>query len=146
MNDKQKFAYVTYIATSPEKLWTALTNGDITEKYWGDERIHSTWQVGLPVKFTHKGSGDTSIQGEVIQYDPPHLLGYTFHFPGSEEVQPSRVLFNIEMLGAVVRLTLTHDELDEQNFIAISRGWPQILSSLKSLLESGQPLVYERWY
>ncbi len=143
---KPKFVYVIYIRTTPEKLWEALTRGDFTEKYWGGERIQSDWKVGSPVNFVQKEGGGTTIQGEVLQCEPPRLLAYTFQSPGPKEEHPSRVVFELEHLGSVVRLTLTHDELDEKGFRDISRGWPQILSSLKTLLEGGPPLAYERWY
>lgn len=144
--DSSKFVYVTYIATTPEKLWAALTSSDFTEKYWGGGRIHSDWKVGSPV--THvkpEGTPGADWQGQVLQCKPPRLLSYTFQaVPG--EQQASRVVFEIEHVGSVVKLTLTHDQLDDKSLKAITHGWPAILSSLKSLLEGGSPLTYERWF
>jgi uncharacterized protein YndB with AHSA1/START domain len=140
--DKPKFVYVTYIATTPEKLWEGLTSGDFTEKYWDDGRIQSDWKVGSPVKLVGKNG---AIQGEILRVEPPRLLSYTFGSPGLQQDHPSRVVFEIEQLGSLVKLTVTHDELEEKGFKSISGGWPMVLSSLKSLLESGRPLVYEQW-
>jgi uncharacterized protein YndB with AHSA1/START domain len=140
--DKPKFVYVTYIATTPEKLWEALTSGDFTEKYWFGSRIDSDWKVGSPFKI-HTGVADKDWQGQVLECDSPRLLSYKFRVLGSSE-HFSRVVFQLEPHGPVVKLTLTHDELDEKDdkfYTGISRGWPAVLSNLKSLLEGGQPLA-----
>lgn len=92
-----------------------------------------------------KDDGNSDWEGEVLQCDPPRLLSYTFHSPGKEEEQPSRVVFELEPNGSTVKLTLTHDELDEKSFTIISRGWSAILSSLKSLLKTGNPLIFAAW-
>ena len=139
--DKPKFVYVTYINTTTEKLWSALTSGDFTEKYWFGSRIQSEWKVGSPLKLVTEGGKDW--QGEVLKCDPPHLLSYTFQVLGRTE-HFSRVVFQLEQQGPVVKLTLTHDELDEKDekfCTGISQGWPAVLSNLKSLLEGGHPLV-----
>ena len=140
--DKPKFVYVTYIATTPEKLWEALTNSDFTEKYWFGSRIQSEWKVGSPFKIL-TGVAEKDWQGEVLQCDPPRLLSYTFRVAGGAE-HFTRVVFQLEQHGPVVKLTLIHDELDEKDdkfFKGISQGWPAVLSNLKSLLEGGHPLV-----
>ena len=140
--DKPKFVYVTYINTTPERLWTALTSGDFTEKYWFGSRIQSEWKVGSPLKIL-TGVADKDWQGEVLQCDPPRLLSYNFRVSGGS-AHVSRVVFQLEQHGPVMKLTLTHDELDEKDdkFLAgISGGWPAVLSNLKSLLEGGHPLV-----
>ncbi len=139
---KPKFVYVTYISTTPEKLWAALTNSDFTEKYWFGSRIQSDWTVGSPVNVL-TGVADKDWRGTVLQCDPPRLLAYNFRVSGGAE-HVSRVVYQLEQHGPVVKLTLTHDELDEndsQFFTGISGGWPAVLSNLKSLLEGGQPLV-----
>jgi uncharacterized protein YndB with AHSA1/START domain len=139
---KPKFVYVTYIATTPEKLWEALTKADFTEKYWFGSRIESDWKVGSPFTI-HTGVPDKDWQGKVLQCDPPRLLSYTFRVLGGAE-HFSRVVFQLEQQGPVVKLTLTHDELDEKDekfYKGIIQGWPAVLSNLKSLLEGGRPLV-----
>lgn len=140
--DKPKFVYVTYINTTPEKLWSALTSGEFTEKYWFGSRVQSDWNVGSPLTIL-TGVADKDWQGEVLQCDPPRLLAYRFRVAGGSE-HLTRVVFQLEQHGPVVKLTLTHDELDpkdEKFRTGISQGWPAVLSNLKSLLEGGQPLV-----
>jgi uncharacterized protein YndB with AHSA1/START domain len=143
--DKPSYVYVTYIKTTPDKLWTALTSADFTEKYWpggGGGRIQSDWKVGSLVSHsTKKGAW----QGEVLRVEPPRLLSYTMQAPGPKEEHPSHVVFELEPLGPVVKLTVSHYGLNEEGVKAVGKGWPQILSSLKSLLEVGSALPYERW-
>jgi uncharacterized protein YndB with AHSA1/START domain len=139
---KPKFVYVTYISTTPEKLWTALTSADFTEMYWFGSRIQSEWNVGSPVNVL-TGVADKDWQGKVLQCDPPRLLSYDFRVRGGSG-HVSRVVYQLEQHGPVVKLTLTHDELDEKDdqfFTGLSGGWPAVLSNLKSLLEGGRPLV-----
>ena len=81
---KPKFVYVTYIATTPEKLWEALTKADFTEKYWFGSRIKSEWKVGSPFRI-QTGVADKDWHGKVLHYDPPRLLSYTFRVAGGAE-------------------------------------------------------------
>lgn len=93
--DKPKFVYVTYISTTPEKLWEALTDGAFTRRYWGGRRIQADWNVGAPVRLVREDGG-IDWQGEVLQSERPRLLSYTFHMQISNEhrgEQPSRVTF-----------------------------------------------------
>jgi uncharacterized protein YndB with AHSA1/START domain len=145
--DKPQFVYVSYIATTQEKLWAALTSGEFTQKYWGGRRIQSDWQVGSLVTHTRR-DGVIDWQGEVISSEPPHLLSYTFHMLISDQHRgnrPSRVTFQLQPMGSVVKLVLTHDEFDSGSatFETTRHGWPAILSGLKSLLETGSPLPFE---
>ncbi|NJO40281.1 MAG: ATPase [Cyanobacteria bacterium CRU_2_1] len=137
--DKPQFVYVTYIATTPEQLWDALTSEAFTQQYWGGRRIQSDWRVGSPVEPV-EDDGDSDWEGEVLESDPPHRLSYTFQSPGSNAAHPTRVVFDLQPIGSTVKLTLTHDDLDTKGFMAISQGWSASLSSLKSLLER-KPLV-----
>jgi uncharacterized protein YndB with AHSA1/START domain len=140
---KPSFVYVTYIRTSPEELWRALTDGEFTRQYWFGRRVESAWTVGAPVTFWFDGKvGDS---GEVLECEPPRRLSYSFHVEFVEELRserPSRVTFEIEQLGAQVKLTLTHDEFEPGSKVlaGVSTGWPVILASLKSLLETGRPI------
>ena len=140
---KPQFMYVTYIETTADKAWEALTSGDFTERYWGGGRIESTWQVGAPVRHVKHERG-MDWEGEVLEYDPPRRLAYTM--TAGKDDQPSRVAFTLEPHGSIVKLTVTHDQLDDKGLRDISFGWPAILSSLKSFLETGKPLTYERWW
>jgi uncharacterized protein YndB with AHSA1/START domain len=141
---KPEFVYTTYIETSAEKLWQALTDGDFTERYWFGHRVTSDWQVGSPYKFV---APNNSIEGKVLISDSPKRLAYTWTSCSSEAKQErtSRVTFDLEPRGKVVKLTVTHDELDEggKTFLSISGGWPMVMASLKSLLETGHVLVID---
>ena len=141
--EKPKFVYVTLINTTPEKLWDALTSAEFTVQYWYGARIDSSWKVGTPVTFEDEGG--KVLAGEVLKVDPPKTLSYTFQPQKDEEMRaekPSRVTFEIERLGDVVKLTVTHDDFPENSKVlpGISNGWPGILSGLKSLLETGHGL------
>ena len=143
--NKPEFVYITYIETTPERVWHALTDGDFTERYWFGHRVASDWKVGSPFRFTHPGKAGP--EGEVLISDPPKKLAYTW-IGCSEETKrerTSRVTFDIEPYGKVVKLTVTHDNLDEggETLRGISVGWPMVLASLKSILETGHPLPAE---
>ena len=141
---KPEFVYVTYIETTPEKLWHALTDGDFTERYWFGHRVTSDWQVGSAYTFA---TPDHSVEGTVLISDPPKQLAYTWDTcsPDTHPERPSRVTFDIEPRGKVVKLTVTHNNLDEggKTFRNISGGWPIVIAGLKSLLETGRELVID---
>jgi uncharacterized protein YndB with AHSA1/START domain len=141
---KPEFVYVTYIETTPEKLWQALTEPAFTERYWWNTRITSDWKVGSPFALV-TGDGKITDTGEVLEFDPPKRLSYTFHHELNEAARkerPSRVTFVIEPHGKLVKLVLTHEDFDKESVVlgGISSGWPAILSALKTMLESGTPL------
>jgi len=139
---KPEFVYTTYIETTAEKLWQALTDGDFTERYWFGHRVTSDWKVGSAYRFTHQGK--PRVQGKVLISEPPRKLAYSWeHYENPERERTSRVTFDIEPRGAVVKLTVTHDDLDERGrtFRDISAGWPMVLASLKSILELGHELT-----
>jgi uncharacterized protein YndB with AHSA1/START domain len=139
---KPEFVYVTYIETTAEKLWPALTDGDFTERYWFGHRVASDWKAGSPCGFTNQGK--PSVEGEVLISDPPKRLAYTWNLCSADarREQTSRVTFDLEPRGIAVKLTVTHDNLDEGGKILreISSGWPMVIASLKSLLETGHAL------
>jgi uncharacterized protein YndB with AHSA1/START domain len=157
--DRPAFVYVTYIATTPEKLWTALTSGDFTYQYWAQRRIQSEWTPGAVVK-TIKDDGTVDWQGKVLAADPPRLLSYTFDVQGDpnrrdvagklveqlDRERPSRVTFQIEEFMGQVKLTLTHDEFEPGSEVLerVSRGWPVVLSGLKSVVE-GAGVLFPNW-
>ena len=141
---KPEFIYVSYIETTPEKLWEALTNREFTKRYWWDTSVVSDWKVGSP--FALVLNGKTTDVGEILESDRPRRLCYTFRHILSEAAskeKPSRVTFVLEQHGRLVKLTLTHEDFAEDSVIidGISKGWPAIMSSLKSLLESGTALA-----
>jgi uncharacterized protein YndB with AHSA1/START domain len=145
--EKPKFVYVTHINTSPEKLWEALINPDFTEQYWGGRRLQSDWTVGASIQH-QKADGTIETRGEVLQYEPPKVLSYSFNdcapSQGRTAEKPTRVTFEIAVAFGVTRLTVTHDGFEPESklFPEISNGWPAILSSLKTLLESGSALPF----
>ena len=138
------FVYSIYIAQSPETVWKALLDGEFTRQYWGHENV-SDWRPGS--LWEHRrgdGSGRISILGEVIEARAPHRLVITWADP-ADRGRPdrrSRVTFDIEPIAEMVRLTVTHEDLEPGSEMErkISSGWPRVLSSLKSLLETGRPL------
>ncbi|MGH3658164.1 MAG: SRPBCC family protein [Micromonosporaceae bacterium] len=144
-----RFVYVTEIRTTPERLWHALTTPEFTRQYWWGREIESDFTVGSPLRLRYDNGTKLDIDGEILAADPPKLLSYTFSDPDSRERgEPhSRVSFTIEPSEAfdgVVRLTVVHDAFaaGSPQFQGVSDGWPDILSSLKTLVESGEPLPY----
>jgi uncharacterized protein YndB with AHSA1/START domain len=144
---KPEFVYTTYIETTPEKLWEALTSSEFSKRYWFGTELKSDWKVGSP--FALVSDGKTSDTGEILIADPPRLLSYTFKHQLFEEMRnepATKVVFTLEPHGKVVKLTVTHEGFVEGSKLlgAISGGWPAILSGLKSLLETGNVLAIPR--
>jgi uncharacterized protein YndB with AHSA1/START domain len=142
---KPSFIYVTYIESTPEKVWQALTDPAFTRRYWVNHRNASDWQPGSD--WRHEDYDDASlvdIVGKVVESSPPTHLVLTWSGPqdAGNPDKVSRVIFDIEPYGNAVRLTVTHADLepDSAMLAGISRGWPLVLSSLKTLLETGEPL------
>jgi uncharacterized protein YndB with AHSA1/START domain len=139
---KPEFVYVTYIETTPEKLWEALTSSEFSKRYWWDTSVVSDWKVGSPVALEWRGK--VTDTGVIVEADPPQRLSYTWSNTSEEfrNERPSRVTFALERYGKLVKLTLTHEDFERGSKMlqGISKGWPAIMSSLKSLLESGQAL------
>ena len=140
---KPEFVYTTYIETTAEKLWQALTDGDFTERYWFGARLRSDWNVGSSFEMV-RSDGSVSDAGKVVECDPPRRLAYTFINLSDKYKNefPALATFVLEPYGRLVKLTLTHEGFSEgSKFLnGVSKGWPAILSSLKSILETGQPL------
>ena len=141
---KPEFVYVSYIETTAERLWEALTSSEFSKRYWFNTELKSDWKVGSP--FALVMDGTTTDVGEILAADRPRRLSYTFHHVLSEAARkerPTKVTFNLEPHGKLVKLTLTHEDFEEGSKLldGISRGWPAILSSLKTLLESGTALA-----
>ena len=144
MADKPAHIYEVFIRTTPEALWNALTDGALTEKYYYASRVSSSWQVGAPYEYMQ--DGQVMIHGEVLESDPPRKLVTTFHPLWEGGNFPlSHVTFEIDPKGAVCKLTVTHDMLDSGRAVSagIQSGWAEILSGLKTLLETGEALVIE---
>jgi uncharacterized protein YndB with AHSA1/START domain len=145
--DKPTFVYVTYIATTLEQLWEALTSEAFTAQYWGDGQLQSEWQVGDSVEHVN-AQGELDWQGTVLQSERPHRLTYTVQpsNPSLDEadtpidLHPSRVRFQLEQAGQTVKLTLIHDRLDmrldAQSCMILNQHWIVTLANLKRLLEA----------
>ena len=136
-----QYVYVTYIRTTPQKLWDALTGPDFQRKYWFDMYQESKWTKGSKWSM-HFSDGRVADQGEVLESDPPRRLVLHWHNEFRPELKaegPARCVYELEQDGEVVRLTITHtSQADNSKVIeAVSTGWPRVLSSLKSLLETG---------
>lgn len=141
---KSEFVYVTYIAATPEEVWKALLEPEMTRRYWQAENV-SDWRPGST--WEHRRSDEAAtllLAGNVVECSPPRRLVVTWAAPGDERPAAvhSRVTFEIEPVRDVVRLTVTHDRLEfgSEMLESIRDGWPRVLSSLKSLLETGTPL------
>jgi uncharacterized protein YndB with AHSA1/START domain len=138
------YVYAICIATTQEKLWEALTSPEFIQQYWPEWRIESDWQVGSPVTY-FTADGTLYSQGEVLECSPPNRLSYTWPEPEGEKgaALPEQLVWEITAKGPeTVKLLLVHSRLSEEFYQGVSEGWPMILSSLKSLLEVGKPLVF----
>lgn len=142
------YVYVTYIRARAEQVWQALTDADLTARYWGHANV-SDWQPGSAWEHRRAdGSGTVDVVGRVIEAEPPTRLVITFDdAPGAEtQREPSVVTFLVEPHHDIVRLTVTHENLPNQEMLnGISRGWPAVLANLKSLLETGEVLPQAPW-
>jgi uncharacterized protein YndB with AHSA1/START domain len=141
---KSSFVYVTYIRTTPEKLWDALTTAEFMKKYWFGLSFETDWKAGSPWKLTFP-DGRVADAGQVVEVEKPKrlVLSWRNQFrPELHDEGHARCVIEIEPAGEVVKLTITHgiDKPDSKLIDAVSSGWPKILSSLKTLLESGTAL------
>jgi uncharacterized protein YndB with AHSA1/START domain/DNA-binding transcriptional ArsR family regulator len=140
------YVYVTYIHANAEQVWQALTDADLTARYWGHANI-SDWQPGSAWEHQRvDGSGAVDVTGHVITAEPPTRLVITFEDSPDTPREPSVVTFLVEPHHDIVRLTVTHENLPDQDMLnGISNGWPAVLANLKSLLETGEVLPQAPW-
>jgi uncharacterized protein YndB with AHSA1/START domain/DNA-binding transcriptional ArsR family regulator len=157
MQDRPSFVYTTYIKTTPEQLWRALTDPAFTQRYWGIT-FESDWEAGSPMVWHQRGVTIADPEQVVLESDPYRRLSYTWHtftpelavaLDLADDVQDhisaeprSRVTFEIDDLGGRVKLTVIHEGFEPDSVVVrmISGGWPSVLSDLKTLLETGAPL------
>jgi uncharacterized protein YndB with AHSA1/START domain len=154
--EKIEFVYATFIRTTPEKLWEALTNGVFSEKYWMGFRFEAELKAGgkmriLPPKGMEE-HGDHA--GEVLTCEPGRKLVYTWKQKDKPEIAKkreslSRVTYELTPMGQMVKLRVIHENLlpedvekDPSTFRGINNGWPAVMSSLKSLLETGEAIAF----
>ncbi|MDH3431111.1 MAG: SRPBCC domain-containing protein [Gammaproteobacteria bacterium] len=141
---ENQFAYETYINASQQEVWQALTNAEFTSQYFHATHVDSTWEAGAAVNYRY-ASGDVAVEGEVIEVDPPNKLVISWHVLYDEAAkaeQPSRVTFTLQDVNGQTRLRIVHDDFPANTVVldGISEGWPWIVASLKSLLETGVAL------
>jgi uncharacterized protein YndB with AHSA1/START domain len=139
------FVYVTFIRTTPEKLWTALTDPAFVKQYWFGMHQETEWKPGAPWRLVF-ADGRTADAGEVLEVDPPKRLAIKWRNEWKPEMKDegyARCTIELEPVEGAVKLTVTHGmERPDSKFIrAVSGGWPRILSNLKSLLETGEILL-----
>lgn len=144
------FVYVVYIHTTPEKLWAALTDNTSYRAFWADSMHESSFEKGSPIRYVRR-NGKVDVEGEILDVEPGRRLVYTFHVTGpgpQHDEGPSTVEYLIEQSGPETKLTVTHSGFSKKNSalrVGISNGWPTILSSLKTVMEGGKPLVFPQW-
>ena len=139
-----KFVYVTYIKTTPEKLWDALTKPEFTKQYWFGVTLECDWKAGSPWKMMYD-DGRVTDSGEIIEAEKPKRIAIKWRnefMPELKEEGWSRCVMELEPVNDTVKLTITHmiDKIGSKFIQAVSGGWPRILSSLKTMLETGHAL------
>jgi uncharacterized protein YndB with AHSA1/START domain/DNA-binding transcriptional ArsR family regulator len=136
--------YEMYIRTTPERLWQAITSPEMSRQYYYGTSIESSLRAGDPIRYRN-AAGAQILDGTIVEVEPPRRLVQTFVMTHNAEAaadRPSRVTWLIEPRGEVCKLTLTHDDFDGETatYRAVEFGWNPILSGLKTLLETGEPL------
>jgi uncharacterized protein YndB with AHSA1/START domain/DNA-binding transcriptional ArsR family regulator len=155
--DRPSFVYTTYIRTTPEQLWRALTEPAFTQRYWG-LTFRTDWKTGSTMTWEQRGVTIADPEQVVLESEPYHRLSYTWHTFTPELMESleladetreriaaeerSKVTFELEPLGDRVKLTVVHDGLKPDGVVVsmISQGWPRVVSDLKTLLETGETL------
>jgi uncharacterized protein YndB with AHSA1/START domain len=133
-----------YIKTTPERLWQAITDSEMREKYNFGVGVESDWTAGSPYRGVHMRAPGPIVEGENLEVEPPRRLVQSFRALWSDDVKAegtSRVTWEIEAVGDSCRLLVIHDELREGASGELYGGWPMILSGLKTLLETGEELT-----
>jgi uncharacterized protein YndB with AHSA1/START domain/DNA-binding transcriptional ArsR family regulator len=137
--------FATYIRATPEAIWRALTESEFTTRYYHGSTVESAWTAGAPLVYAI--DGNPVIKGTVVEADPPRRLVTTFSAVWNEKMAPdppSRLTFEIEEAGpGVCKLTVVHGGFERrtETYESVVNGWPLILAGLKTLLETGQPLM-----
>jgi uncharacterized protein YndB with AHSA1/START domain/DNA-binding transcriptional ArsR family regulator len=141
-----RHVYEIYIRTTPERLWRAITDPADTRRYYFGTEVQSDWKVGS--RLVYLDGGQVTLDCKILEIEPGHRLVHSFtmaYDPEMASERPSRVTWEIEKLGNACRLTLVHDEFDGETktYREVEHGWAHILSGLKTLIETGRPLVVE---
>lgn len=138
---KSTYVYVTYIRTTPEQLWSALTDAEFMKQYWFGMHAESEWTAGSPWKLV-AGDGQVYDAGNIVEAVPPRRLVIRWQHQNKPELKAegaSLCTMELEPTGTAIKLSITHTiECEPSQFIeAVSGGWPKVISNLKSLLETG---------
>ncbi|HEY1392514.1 MAG TPA: SRPBCC family protein [Methylibium sp.] len=146
-NNRSSFVYVSFIRTTPEKLWAALTDPQFIRQYWFGVTVDCAWKKGAPWKMAFP-DGRPCDTGEILEIDPPRRMVIKWQNVWNPELMaegPSRCTMELEPTGEAVKLTITHeiDRPDAKLITAVSGGWPKVVSNLKSLLETGELVLKE---
>ena len=140
----ETFVYVSYIATTQEKVWQALIDGELMRQYWKHENI-SDWKIGSHWEMVaNDGKRTVKHVGKVLECTPNKRLALSWVNPedAADQAKYSKVAMDIEPVGDMVRLTVTHEDLSPEMRSRIGYGWPLVLSSMKSFLETGHALDF----
>ena len=145
--DRSHFVYVSFIRTTPAKLWNALTDPEFIRQYWFGMTVECSWKKGSPWKLV-RADGSTVDAGEILELDAPQRMVIRWQNEWKPELKaegPSRCTIELEPLGSAVKLTITHEieRPDSKLITAVSGGWPKIISNLKSLLETGSTVLQD---
>ena len=156
--DKPSFVYTAYIRTTPERLWRALTDPAFTQRYWWRTSFQTDWNPGSTMRWETRGVTIDDPEQVVLEADPPRRLAYTWQSVTPELAEKlelteedreriaaeprSKVTFEIEPLGELVKLTVVHDGFEPGSLLArlVAEGWPRVLAGIKTLLETGEAL------
>ena len=146
---RSTFVYVTYIRTTPEKLWSALTDAQFIRQFWFGIRCESQWTAGSSWRMFYP-DGTLTDSGEIVESDPPRRLVIRWRHENKPELKAegeSQCTMELEPSGTAVKLSVTHTiERDPSKFIAaVSGGWPKIIANLKSLLETGSVALQDAY-
>jgi uncharacterized protein YndB with AHSA1/START domain len=141
----REFVYVTYIEATPDQVWGALTNAELTAQFWGHSNV-SDWTENSEWKHVRTdGSGIADVTGRVVASDRPELLSITFGEPEESDDPTPVATFTIERFHDIVKLTITHNHLPEDQYDIAAMGWSSVASNLKTLLETGHVLPQAPW-
>jgi uncharacterized protein YndB with AHSA1/START domain/DNA-binding transcriptional ArsR family regulator len=143
-----KHVYQIYIRTTPERLWQALTDPALVQRYYFNSVVESSFRSGSPIAYRQADTGRLDIEGEIVEADPPRRLVHTFAVRWDPEIAadpPTRVTWEITRMGESCLLAVTHDGFASETatYHQTQGGWPMILSGLKTLLETGEALKIE---
>src|SRR5262250_1980875 len=144
---RSTFVYVTYIRTTPEKLWSALTDEEFMKQYWFGNHCESEWTAGSSWKLVSE-DGQILDAGEIVEAVPPRRLVIRWQHQSKPELKAegaSQCTMELEPIGTAVKLSITHsiEREPSQLITAVSGGWPKVISNLKSLLETGSTVLQD---